>query len=198
MLTFAQITAIISLLFAFNVPPATVEQVRLEITPQSASTTSIAIVPVIQSPITQNQPVYFGSTQPTVSQLNTVNSPIMEIPTWRIEVPLIDGNTGNPTTATVKAGTGILKMLIRVYDENGAFQKVPVTITTNDPDMPTSFVLNVPRETSPVGNADYFCVGPWNENMGVCQVPNPVSTGTFDFIFTAEGVSTTTQVTVIP
>jgi len=70
--------------------------------------------------------------------------------------------------------------------------KQPVTVTTNDPDLPSSFVINAPHQVG------YFCIAPTYDgfpNQG-CKNENPVSVGTFDFTFTIEGVSVTKQVNV--
>lgn len=187
-MTITQIIAFLSVLSAFGIPQPTIDQIQGILMPKTPVTT-VQYVPVVQSPVIPNTPIQFGST-PTNSQPAVIQSPTM--PT--IEIISTD-DSGKPTT-TVKAGTGVLKMQIKVLDANGAFTKVPVTVTTNDPDMPASFLRNVPRETSPLNNADFFCVAPWNDSMGTCQIENPVSKGTFDFTFEALGVSKTVQVTV--
>lgn len=63
-MTTAMIQAILSLLIAFNVDVATVNNIRVILTPPQASTTPVTIVPVIQTPLIENQPVQFGSVVP--------------------------------------------------------------------------------------------------------------------------------------
>lgn len=77
-MTIAQIFAILSILTAFGVPQQTVDNVRAILIPPIASTTPVVIVPIIHTPVVENEPVYFGSTKPTV-----VNPPpiVIEKPT---------------------------------------------------------------------------------------------------------------------
>lgn len=68
MLTLTQITAIISLLIAFQVPQSTVDQVSLILyqTQDPAATST---------PLTPSAPVYFGSTAPQSDQTQTPDNP---------------------------------------------------------------------------------------------------------------------------
>lgn len=188
MLSIAQATAILSILMAFGVDAGTVAKVHDILIP--VSTTTQAFVPVIQSPIIENQPIYFGSTIPVNNQ-PIINTPMVqaESPKWIIDVSTSKGTT-------VQAGTGKYGFNVRVYDANDTDKKnplnVPVTVTTNDPDLPSSFTINAPHQVG------YFCVAPTYDgfpNNG-CKNENPVSVGTFDFTFTVEDVNKTVQVTV--
>lgn len=64
-MTLAQIAAIISLLLSFGVDPKVAEDIRVLISPSYASSTPAVIVPVVQTPVVANTPVYFGSVNPT-------------------------------------------------------------------------------------------------------------------------------------
>lgn len=82
MLSLAQITALLSLLLAFGVDLGTVNHIHDILTPPAASTTPITIVPVQQSPIVPNAPVYFGSTAPV--------QPVVQQPAPVVQSPVVD------------------------------------------------------------------------------------------------------------
>lgn len=65
MLTPAQIVAFISVLMAFGVDPTTISNVQGILSPKSPP---VQTVPVVQTPIQENAPVYFGSVAPTQDQ----------------------------------------------------------------------------------------------------------------------------------
>lgn len=105
-MTLLQITAILSLLLSFGVDVKIVENIRTIITPSIASTTLITTVPVIQTPIVENAPVYFGST-------NVVQSPTVEPAVIKEIVAEISGNG-----------------VIASYKENGKkLPNVPITFS---------------------------------------------------------------------
>lgn len=111
-----------------------------------------------------------------------------------------------PDAMSVQAGIGKLTFLLRTYGQGNVFEKVPVTITTDDPDLPSSFALNATQSDSAasngvVGTTDFFCVAPPAPGATVlngCSNENPVSVGTFNFIFSAKDFSRTIRVTITP
>lgn len=117
---------------------------------------------------------------------------------WTINV-----NTPNGTTAQANVGTIRFEVSVQ---KDGAYVKQPITVTTNDPDLPSSFVVNAPFATQLATNGDvsanqFFCVAPLPPQYKIsngCPVENPVSVGTFDVTFTVENVSKTVQITVTP
>lgn len=64
MLTLLQAQAILSILIAFGVPQITVDKVQTILIPPQATSTPITTVPVIQTPVVENQPLQFGSIVP--------------------------------------------------------------------------------------------------------------------------------------
>lgn len=183
MLTFAQLVAFLSVLTAFGVSPEVVNNIHDILVPKEASTTAVTLVHVNQTPVIENQPIYFGSSQDN-------NKIIDSMPNWKINV-LVNGEKEAPATiqTTTKDRLGFL---VNVYDKANSYQKKAVTVTTNYPDLPSSFTLNDGKQAS------FFCVAPSYPgfpNNG-CANENPVSTGTFDFTFTVEDVSKTVSVTI--
>ncbi len=87
-MSFASIIAFLSLLTAFNVPQPTIDQIRGILIPVEASTTPVTLVQVIQTPIQENQPVYFGSTAIQVSSPPVNNSPQIQTPV--VVLPVMD------------------------------------------------------------------------------------------------------------
>lgn len=170
------------LLQAFGASQTAIDQVRVDLTP-----TTITIAPTIQQvpvPLFGN-PQTIQITPPPMNDATTpppVQPPA--VPNWTINVDV--------SSSTIPVNTGFSRLRVTVYDKNGVFAKVPVTVTTNDPDLPPSFVINQD------GMADFFCVAPHTDINNGCPVANPVTAGTFDFTFTVEDVSTTVRVVVTP
>lgn len=156
----------------------------------SQATTTVAYVPVVQSPVVQNAPVYFGSTNTTSQTSPTVvQSPVME-PDTIIDISV---NSKEPLgdTLTISANEQT-SLTVNVSSRTTGYKKVPVLVETNDPDLPASFIINSPKQI------DFFCIAPTYDgfpNNG-CKNPNPVSKGTFNFTFSAEGVSKTAKITI--
>lgn len=200
MLTIAQATAILSILLAFGVDQRTIDNVHDILIPPIVNSIPAPIIPVqvIQTPVTQDAPVYFGSVNPTPA----VPAPVVPvIPDWTIKA--ISTGTDGKETLTAKANVGMLHIRVEAYDKNGVFQKEPITVTTNDPDLPSSFVINAPLKVAMasggnVGFTDFFCVAPNATGQNGCPVENPVSIGTFDITFTIGNTSKTIQVTITP
>ena len=186
MLTIAQATAILSILMAFGVDTPTINKVHDILIPTATST--VAYVPVVQTPITPNQPVQFGSVSTTTQVIPVVQSPII-MPNWTIKIIPENGNTGKRDVApTVKVSTGFLKLWVQVYDKDNKFQKMPVTVTTNDPDIKSPFVMNLTVDEAIRTGGSYV------DFVSIY----PKTVGTFDFTFTSGDATTTTQVTVTP
>lgn len=120
-MTIVQIFAILSLLIAFGVPQKTVDEVHAILIPPIASTTPVVIVPVIQTPIIENAPVYFGGTNPA-----PIPTPVNEIPiVKRLEIKKATGG-GQLNVDEFNSGCEVY------YSENGVeIEGVPITVTTN-------------------------------------------------------------------
>lgn len=186
MISFIQATAILSILLAFGVDQPTIDNVRNILIPPvvNVAPTTITPVQVIQTPVVQNAPIYFGSTIPT-PPLPVIIKPM---PNWTI-------NVKTPNGTDVKKGIP-MRFEVEVLDKNGVYSKTPVTVTTDSPDMPASFVINKPYVAGGSGSADYFCIVPgWPSTGQGC--PDGIATpGTYNFTFTVEDVSKEVQVTV--
>lgn len=198
MITFLQATAILSILMAFGVDQPTIDNVRNILIPPVVNVAPVQITPVqvIQTPVVQDAPIYFGSTQPVVYTPPKASPPVVQstpMPNWTIKVISEDATTGKKDVPfTIKAGTGMLKLWLQVYNKDGLFEKVPVTVTTNDPDMPSTWVMNRPWVPGAIEFQDFFYVAVPDGSF------HSVTVGTFDFTFTVEDVSKTIQVTVTP
>ncbi len=86
------------------------------------------------------------------------------------------------------AGKGIIKFNVKVFDDEGKYQKLPVTVATDYPGLPSTFEINNP------GQQFWFCVADYKEgNNGVvsggCPVSLPTYPGTFNFTFTSGNLS---------
>ena len=181
-LTQDQVNAILGLLQAFSVPQETISIVQSELQPSSTTTPQITIntatpsvtitpTPVVVPDVVQTQPT-FGAVTPV-------------LPTVILDV--------HQSTTTTSSGTGEARFSVSTT-KDGFLTKLPVTVTTNDPDLPSQFQLNAP------GQLGWFCVAPTYPdfpNHG-CQNENPVSVGTFTFTFTVNdyAASSTNTVTV--
>lgn len=184
-LTLLQAKAIIGLLLAFGATQAQADNVQAILIPTVQA--PLSTPQIIQTPLIENAPVYFGSTRPPVPVAPVVVAPPPP-PKWEIEIL----NNGLPvkdslTITTVESNSIALKAI----NKDGA-QKVPIVVTTNDPDLPPSFSIN------DKGQVFWFCIAPITSrfpNSG-CPFTNAVSIGTFDFTFTVEDVSRSIQVTV--
>ena len=118
-MTIASIIAFLSFLSAFAVPQPTIDQIQAILMP--AATTTVAYVPIIQSPIVENQPVYFGSTAPTTQLAPEATNPQPVTATPVVVLPVVEplnitnveiskGGylrifTNKPITTTVSAGS---------------------------------------------------------------------------------------------
>lgn len=169
---------------------------------EETGTTTQAVVP---SPAPVKQPIQVtivGSTQPVnntplpVVQSPVVNSqtpsPTPQAPTppaWKIDV----------AESTVEEGTSIQpRFEVNVYDSKGAYAKQTVTVTTDDPDLPSTFTINAPGEDGQPGQVYWFCVAPQYDgfpNQG-CKSTNAPTPGTYNFTFTVDDVSVSKQVTI--
>ncbi len=180
------IYAFLAFLAAFNIPQPTIDQIRGILIP-------VQTIQVSQETSTTTIPT-FGS---------VVQSPIIQVP---IQTPMPNWNIDvkTPYGTTAKAGVGPIRFEVNVTDKNGVFVKKPVTVTTNDPDLPSSFTINATIDEAmasgnTIGYSNFFCVAPPSPGSTVlngCSNLIPVSVGTFDFTFTVEDVSKTVQITV--
>lgn len=196
MLTIAQVTAILSILMAFGVDGGTVNKVHDILIPPMVNIAPIVITPVqvVQTPVQDNAPVYFGSVDPTPAAVAPV-----PIPNWTI-------NVSTPHGTTAQSKVGMISFQVMVQDKTGAEVKKQVTVTSDDPDVPSSFVMNATMAEQMASNNtitanQFFCVArPANGNwvLNGCPNENPVTIGTFNFTFTVEDVSKTMQITVTP
>lgn len=201
-----QINAIIGLLQAFDVAQATIDNVLVELTP-----TTLSVTPTYQSaPVPLFGNIISSQTQVAPSQVTPAivltQAPVsaMQSPasSWSILLT-IQGDYDASTTGTANKITanptvtqsGMVHIMVSAYDPNGTYQKVPITVTTNDPDLPASWTFNAQPHPN-----NFFCVAPTYPTFpdNGCVNANPVSTGTFTFTYTAEGATTTQQVTVVP
>ena len=89
-MTTLMISAIISLLLAFGVDIKTVDDIRVIITPVEASTTPITTVQTVITPIVENAPVYFGSTNPTVDNPTPSEEPVVVLPPMDTTAPKLE------------------------------------------------------------------------------------------------------------
>lgn len=203
--TQSQINAIIGLLEAFNVAQATIDTVIVDLTP-----TTLTITPSYQNiPVplfgsivnTQTQVIPSQATPvPAVLTPIVVNQP-SPTPTWSILLSVdSDENASssvvrNNSNPTIEAQNGMVHIEVSVYDPSGTYQKVPVTVTTDDPDLPSSWTFNADPH-----KINFFCVAPTYPTFpdNGCVNANPISIGTFNFTYTAEGVTKTQQITVLP
>ena len=160
-------------------PPPTPVQQPIPVTiigNTPVNNTPVVQTPVVQSPV-MNEPVtpVLGATQ---------------APAWKINV--------TQDTNTVPGGVQP-RFTVNVYDANGVYTNQAVTVTTDDPDLPPSFIINEPQNaTLDNPNAvQWFCVGNYDGFPGQgCKstaIPTP---GTYNFTFTVDTVSVTKQVTI--
>jgi len=155
---------------------------------EETGTTTQAVTPVTH--VTQPIPVTIvGSTQPVNSPAPApapvVQSPVMNetIPKWNIQV--------TQDTNDIPGGVQP-RITVNVTDANGVYAKQPVTVTTDDPDLPSSFTINAP------GQVQFFCVAPTYDgfpNQG-CKSIEPSTPGTYNLTFTVEDVSVSKQITI--
>lgn len=190
-----QINAIIGLLQAFNVAQSTIDTVLVDLTP-----TTLTITPTYQqTPV----PIFGSITSPQTQPVAPIQSPTPPVaPPWSILLSVQSeysatstGPVNTVTSPTVEAQDGMVHIMVSAYDPNGVYQKVPITVTTNDPDLPASWTFNADPH-----KINFFCVAPIYSTFpdNGCVNANPVSIGTFTFTYTAEGATTTQQVTVLP
>lgn len=212
-LTLLQAKAILSILIAFGLDSSSIDNIqKILIPPVAEATTTQAFIPVqvVQTPIRENAPIYFGSTQPAPTPV--VQSKPME-PKWNIDLQSnINGDRTGHDRTQLSDGDSVtvttndsLTFFVSVYDKKG--NKIPVIVATNDPDLPSSFVINATIDSQissngAVGTNQYFAVAkpyPYEKIAnGSYGTGKPTSTGTFNFTFTVEDVSKTVQVTVTP
>lgn len=134
---------------AFNVPQPTVDIVRAEITPQSASTTPVTIVPVIQSPIVQNAPIYFGSTAPVNNTTTTQTPVIQSAPMDKSDIVIVEARQ-RPADAQANQPFGSVTFFIHILDSEGNYTptyKTPLadTFTMKAPDNIYGETMTVPQ-----------------------------------------------------
>jgi hypothetical protein len=86
MITLLQANAILSILMAFGVGTTTVDSVRAILIPTATTTQQVAVV---QTPVIQNAPVYFGSTAPSNPQ------PVVQTPT-QVQTPVVQSVVMTP------------------------------------------------------------------------------------------------------
>lgn len=166
--------AFVGMLLAFTVDPVpsvaqqtTVPQFGSTVIPTSTPTTTQTPVPVVQS---------------------LVMTATTTVPQFKLEV-LKNGT--EEIKGVLHSSTGEqLGFMVNVRDiSTNEYLKEPVTITTDNPDLPSSFAINAP------GQVQYFCVAPTYEgfpNNG-CKNDRPLTKGTFNFTFTVGNVSRTIQ-----
>lgn len=188
-MSFASIIAFLSLLQAFSVPQPTIDKIHdILIPPIAVQPPQTNYVPVIQTPIVENQPVYFGSTPATVINTPTPVEPVPVIvlkpmtPNWTIQATFMNGATGIEKSTFSKSEN--IRVELWISNKKGAYEKKKVDIASNDPDVP-AFSTNAP------GQSSFFTVAPHNGYYG-----NAETIGTFDFTFTVEDVSLTKQITI--
>ena len=191
-LTTQQTSAIIQVLQAFGVDAATIANVQAILQPVSQQTVTPPVTTPTTTPST-NAPAIIQT--PMTQQTETLGS--VAPSKWTINVEtLVDGKPADPV---VKAGTGKLGLSVTVLNPSNKVTKVPVTVTTDDPDFADStFVINQPGVDGLPGQPNFFCVAPHSSpfvNNG-CPIENPVATGKFTFTFTAEDATKTVEVTV--
>lgn len=169
---------------------------------EETGTTTQAIVPS-PAPVKQPIPVtVVGNTQPVnnnpVIQSLVVQSPVMdETPITSTQTPQTPelGATTPQWTIDVQESTyGSIqpKFTVNVYDSNGVYSKQAVTVTTDDPDLPSSFTINAP------GQVQWFCVAPQYNGFPDqgCASTGISTPGTYNFTFTVGDSSVSKQVTI--
>lgn len=144
----------------------------------------------VQTPVVQSPPV--DNTQQTPQTPAT--------PAWTIKITTQTQQTSGQPWVTVADGqpiavpanTGTIHFQADVYDSKGVYTKQAVTVTTDDPDLPSTFTINAPSQVQ------FFCVAPAYDgfpNQG-CKNPNPVTPGTYTVTFTVDDVSVSRQITI--
>lgn len=114
----------------------------------------------------------------------TENSPIVGAiaPLGHFDIQAWSQNATTGTTSPVlsaRSGTGdIIRFEVSVYDQNNKFQKLPVTVTTDDPDLPSAWTYNGSGQINWTQVCQYY-----NVFNGSCPV-GPVAMGNFTIIFT--------------
>ena len=131
-MTNAMIIAILSLLLAFGVDVPTVNNVRAILTKTQATTTPIANVPVTVAPVIENEPVYFGSTNPTVYNPPTQPAPVVESVAMK-ELKILNVDEF-PSANDSPFGAFTLRVAVV---EDGKYEKF-TEITMNAPDVSTT------------------------------------------------------------
>ena len=175
-MTIAQITAILSILMAFGVPQVTVNQVHDILIPSTASTTSITNVPVVITPIVENQPVYFGSIQPVISP---VISPLVDKSEIKVvSIRMMDSHFDPRNTPFGQAW-----FFVAVLDSEGKNEyDANVTMTSSD-----GIIL-----TRPTSNSDKAIN---NDDWKAYLYYIPKSAGDKDITFTSGDLTKTITVT---
>lgn len=213
-LNYQQASSIIVLLEAFSVNQATINEVWGFIAPEDTPLTPPTVA-TTQDTSPSLQPVFGGTSNPQAQVFPTQVAPvqIQPIATTQPTVPVTtsgwsillsnqneysatsSGPINTSNSPTVEAQDGMVHIQVSAYDPNKVYQKIPITVTTDDPDLPASWTFNADPH-----KINFFCVAPTYPTFpdNGCVNAAPVSVGTFIFTFTAQGATTTEQVTVLP
>lgn len=212
-----QVGAIIEVLQAFGVDSSTIQMVQSDLAP-IATTTIQQSVPATFDPIKTVTPTFGPITvtqTPTQEATTTVTVTTMTDPqnlgavsSWKLDVVAKKNGSDNRNivtgSPTILAGTDSLRFEVSVNNPQGTQVKEPVTVTTNDPDLPSSFTINATTDEAAasggtIGDSNFFCVAKpalGSTVLNGCSNPFAESKGTFSFTFTAQDASVTVPVTV--
>jgi len=157
------------------------------VAPQTPKAVQPIPVTIVGNTQTNTQPV---NNTPVVQAPVVQSPPMPQTPAWTIDV--------KQDTNTVPNGVQP-RFTVNVYDSNGVYQKQAVTVTTDDPDLPSSFIINEPQNST-LDNPNavtFFCVGNYDGFPGQgCKSTTIPTSGTFNFTFTVDDVSVSKQVTI--
>ena len=189
MFTASQIAAIIMLLQAFGVDPATVNQVLVDLSPST-----ITIAPTLtQAPTASTTPTFGSTHSATITQTDMPKATVAISTPVSIEQPSPIRVDVAVTNSPTKIGQGAPRLEVNVY-RNEVYEKGAVLVESNYPGLPTQFTLNAPKQIN------FFCAADAYEDFPNHGCANDVATreGTFDFTFNYEGQKIVKQVQILP
>lgn len=159
MITFLQAMAILSVLSAFGVDSTTISKVHdilippvvsVATTTPQVSQTPFVPIPVVQTPVVQDKPIYFGSTNPSV-QSSTTPSQSSSATTTVTTVPVVQQKPFIVQNAEMSYSTFSKQYVLRV------FANIPISIAS------TTGMGSITIGTPTVDNAQSGYTPYWSE-----------------------------------